>query len=262
MKHLWRREEGSVGLTLTWFMLFSVVLAIGLDSFLGIYIARQQGRSAADAAALATTREISRLLPDEVRAVAAERVETVVNDPAVADGLRELGESIRERQEACAQDPLCTPMTPDEIADMFRARRISLYQTSFARHYRGSLSRAMAERMADGTWSSAGAAELLDGLIPDDEDLGCLIMAVAAEHREEILARADEFAQANRARLDWSRSELSGPEGQLQIVVLRTIHPFGAEWIFQDGNLPALHVTDIAVLSGVGSRRPHYPKHC
>lgn len=262
MSRLWQQQRGSTALALTWFMLAAVALAIGLDSFLGVYIARQQAETAADAAALAVTRAISRRLPDAVRDEAAERVQAILTDPTAAAAIQTYADALEQEQEECKAAPPCVPYTDENITALIRSRRISEYRAAFGRLYRGSLTAGMAVKIVDGTWSAAPITTLRDQLIPDDQDLGCLVLATAQHYAAEVLDQADALARANRASLDRSQSAVALAGGRHRLVVRRTVHPFGADWIFSDGSLPTLHVQNDAVLTQVGSRTPHYPEHC
>jgi hypothetical protein len=105
---LWQEERGSTALTLSWFMLVALFLAVGLDGLLGIFTALQKGRTASVAAILATTRAIATELRSIVEIEAAERVQSLLNDETANGEIDEALEDLNEEQEACAQlVPLC-----------------------------------------------------------------------------------------------------------------------------------------------------------
>lgn len=261
MRRIWHEESGSAALTLTWFMLTALLLAIAIDSFLGVYIARQQGQTAADAATYAVTRAIAIRLPEEVRIDATKRVGTIISDPIALANIDAFIKQLDVDQSTCGADP-CSPKTPEEIEQEIRTKKISEYTLAFTRHYRGVLDRDMAEKIVDGTWSQSEDYVLRDQLIPDEQDLACLVIATSQKYETEILDQAAHFAELNRASLDRTRSAIGLDGGVHRIVVKRTAHPFGAAWIFPDGDLLALHVQNDVTMSRTGVRVPQYPPHC
>lgn len=259
----WRAEEGSTSLTLTWFMLVVLMLALGLDSLFGIYIALQQGRTASDAATLAATRKIATLLEETVEEEAASRVQSLLSDERAKKEIKDKTEALDLEQQACALlVPLCTPMTEEERKAAVEAIRERAYRSAFGRLYRGELSNEMAGLIEKGTWQEADSVMKRDHLVPDDTDLGCLVQRTAEERDTEILQDAESLAQANGAGLNWGRSSLAQPFGLHRVVIYRTARPFGANWIFPDGNYPRLHIPNAALLTDIGERTPQYLPSC
>lgn len=259
---IWRKEQGSTSLTMTWFMIVSLSLAIGLDSLFGVYIALQQGRSASDAAILATTRAIATHLKETVEEEAATRVESLVSDPLAAEEIEAELEALAESQEACDLDPQCEPKTEEELQDSQEGIKVRAYRRAFSRLYRGDLSMKMAVLIVKGTWQQADPVMKRDHLIPDDTDLGCLVERTAEEKGSEILQEAGALARANGARVDSGRSALAQPNGLHIVVISRTVRPFGAERIFPDGNYPQLFIPNAALLTKIGDRTPNYLPSC
>ncbi len=260
---LWREERGTTSLTLIWFMLFALSLAIALDAFFGIYITLQQARTASDAATLATSRAIAALLPATVEDEAAERVHRVVSDSDAQQDVQSELESLEASQAACALFiPICTPMTAEEWAAAEEGIKVRAYRKAFARLYRGTLSSEMARMVVKGTWHQADVVDKRDQLIPDDTDLGCLVQHTATTWRSEILQQAESLAQQNGAILDWDATALAQSSGLHRVVILRTVRPFGAEWIFPDGNYPKLRIPNLVKLTKVGQRTPQYIPSC
>lgn len=257
-------ERGSTSLTLGWFMLFAIIFAMALDSFFGVFIALQQLRTAGDAAALASTRALATVMPAAVKEEAERRVERLVSDPETQEEIdREIDELDRD-QDACEEDPLCTPMSDEERSRAIRRIKARAYQNAFRRHYPGSLSRNMAEAIADGDWSHMEAHELRDELIPDDTDLGCFVREMAQEPaaRDAIFAEAERLARENGAELDRARSTLMDASGQNEVVVKRAVVPFGAAWLFPDGNYPKLSISASISLRQIGNRTLRFSSSC
>lgn len=259
-----REERGTTSLTISWFMVLAILFAVALDSLFGVFIALQQLRTAGDAAALASTRAVASVMPAAVEAEAARRVDRVVNDPEAQEEIDEAIEELDEAQDRCRENPFCTPLSAAERREAIRKIKIKAYKAAFKRHYPGSLSTKMAEAIVDGDWHRMEAHELRDGLIPDDGDLGCFVRETVQEPAAQnaIYGEAERLAQQNGARLERARSTLMTASGQNRLVVRREVIPFGAAWIFPNGNYPTLSITASVTLKELGSRKLHFPSSC
>jgi len=243
-------------------MVAALFLAVALDAFLGIFIAQQQLRTAADAAALASTSAIAALMPDAVEQEAAQRVQDLLSDERANEEIDEEIEELDEAEEACAANPLCTPMTAAERAEAIKRIKVRAYRRAFSRLYRGSLAEPMAEMIVEGTWSLEEPQVKRDELIPDNSDLGCLIQETAHAQRVAVLGEAERLAQANGAELEWASSSLIDGQGRNRVVVSRRVKPFGAAWIFPDGNYPKLSIPNAVALKQIGHRTAQYSPSC
>ncbi|WP_273381491.1 hypothetical protein, partial [Symbiobacterium thermophilum] len=88
----------------------------------------QQLRTAADAAALAATRAIVDLLPAAVEEEAEARVDRVLSDEEANRQIEEEVAELEAEQEACAADPLCVPLTPEEVEEGIKAIKVRAYR--------------------------------------------------------------------------------------------------------------------------------------
>lgn len=260
--HFWREERGSTTLTMAWFMVVALFLATALDSFFGIFIAHQQLRTAADAAALASTRAIAELMPAAVEEEAADRVESLLTDEEAEEEIAEEIEELDEEQAICRANPFCTPLTPEEYEEEVIKIKMRAYRRAFSRLYRGSLSSSMARKIVDDTWSDEEAHEKRDHLIPDDQDFACLIRDTGRTERSAILSASERLAEANGADLEWASTVLVDADGRNRVVVSRLVKPFGAAWLFPDGDYPRMSIPNVIELKQIGSRTPAFSPSC
>jgi hypothetical protein len=260
MRRVWRR--GATSLAMTWFMLFAVLLALGLDSLFGVYAGLQRGRTAVRAAAGALVAAVHQRLPAAVESEVAARVARIKADPGaqaeIEAGLRDLA----EMQERCRLDPLCVPLDEESLAAARLSIRAAAYRAAFARLYAGTISDETARLVADGGWADLDSIEKRNRLIPDETDLGCLLTAVTRAHWDEVRAAADDLARANGAQLDWAATETDVPGARNWVVVQQPVYPFGAEWLYEAGFQPRLRVGLGMRLESVGSRHPIYTPSC
>ncbi|MEW8980028.1 MAG: hypothetical protein AB2385_16700 [Symbiobacterium sp.] len=258
----WREERGATALTLLWATLAAPFFAFCLQAMLTVYIVHQQLRTAADAAALAATRAIVDLLPAAVEEEAEARVDRVLSDEEANRQIEEEIAELEAEQEACAADPLCVPLTPEEVEERIKAIKVRAYRQAFSRLFRGTLSYGMAEKIVEGTWGSTTPREKRDELIPDDGDLACLIRRTAHRHEARVLAEAERLARLNGAELKRAEVRLIDVDGQNYVEVSRKVKPVGAPWLFPDNNYPELAVEGKATLERVGHRTPDYSSGC
>lgn len=244
---IWREERGSTALTLAWFMVAAVLFAIGLDALLGIYVTHQQLHSAASAAISAVDRAITDevVLPEAIEEEAARRVDAV-KDKAEAEI-----DEILDRRDCDDDEPSCEPLSRTDIKQI----KIRAYRAAFEDLYGDELDRDMAEKMVDGTWADESVGVKMNELIQDDHDLACLIQDSAgdAANRDFIVSEAERLAEANGATV--KEYIPPGADGWSYVVVSREVKPFGASWLFPDGDYPELSLKYRGKIVTLGGKR-------